>query len=165
MHITWHRSPSSHPTARCGTPLSPSQVSRWSTCWHASSWSERFRRSSAQVQTTWAKERGLTGPMGTCSVDYAVSIRTLKTSMTISNQMKQLLKQSSSHSEECIITAKIFFPLLTYSVFIWCGGLFFLLTTFCKPLPLWPELDCRGGLSLTTAGLWLTSWTAAHHRW
>lgn len=64
MHTTWLQSPSSRPTAQCGTRLSLSPASRWHTCCPASLWSERSRRSSVPVQTAWAKpseQTGLTG--------------------------------------------------------------------------------------------------------
>jgi len=66
-HTTWLQSRSLPPTARCGTHLSPSRLSKWSTFWHASLWSERSRRSSASVRMSWAKLRGLTGLVGTWS--------------------------------------------------------------------------------------------------
>lgn len=68
IHTTWLQSPSSHPTARCGTRLSPSRISKWSACWLVSSWSERSRRSSALVQRMWANLKGPTELMGTSSL-------------------------------------------------------------------------------------------------
>lgn len=64
MYTTWLRSPWSHPTAPCGTRLSPSPASRWPKCCPASSWSERSRRSSVPARRTWAKPRKRTGLAG-----------------------------------------------------------------------------------------------------
>ena len=49
---TWPRSRWWRPTVPYGTPPSPSAVSRWSRCWHASSWSEKSRRLSVRRKGT-----------------------------------------------------------------------------------------------------------------
>lgn len=121
---TWLQSPSSRLTARCGTRLSPSPVSKWSTCWPASLWSERSRRSSVPAETTWAKLRGLTGLVGTC---FPVLLTMQYPSWLCKPQWPSQIKWINNHHS--LRSVIFFFSLLNFHLMRWTV-LFFLLTAF-----------------------------------
>lgn len=151
-YTTWLQSPWSHPTAPCGTRLSPSPASRWRKCCRASLWSERSRRSSAPVRRTWAKRRGLdwTGrtqffthwlltmqyPSQPCTPQHPGFCSSLTTSRSFNAKGNELF----------FLFFFAFFKNFLPLPFSSSGGrCFFPLTAFVKPLSL--KLDSQEGVS------------------